>query len=898
MTRRAVSLSEARGRCSVRHPAALLSAALLLAFGQLCSWVRAQSPPTCWTYKTGPDLGPGETFASALEVAAGRVFWTNTARQVQAIDASSGGAVQWAFSPQVNLTGLNMPPPPSISSTLLGPAAQQQQAAAAAASAGIPPAVAVMGPPLYVDGLVVVGVSYEGVYGLNASTGLPVWRFSQLAVSNQRDKWTFAGWPAADGRGAVYVGAGDFGVYGIDTASGRGLWMGRSSTSVQTGVLLWRGYLYAPFSDQIATVALPDPATLTPVAPGTPLPQRSYSHQVPRFADRGVLGPAGLLLGPWPPATAEAVPLMDGSFQDLLFFGNEAGTVYGVRAANASGKMAAVWGANQGGGRVRGVAQWNGRLFFQDATLKLYSLNASNGSLIWTFAPAVPGAAAAAPPPAGGGVLGGGGGGGVYSPGMPPVVSAGGGVIVGVGNMVYGLQYDTGALLWSYRSAGVITTGLRWALGRVYWGDASGRLYSVRDSLATGCDVQEWYVRPPPPPAPPDPPRPPPAPPAPETPLAPSQPPAYPPNPEPPSPEPPAYPPSPNPPSPPRPPRPPPRPVAVAPRAAPLSPAPPLPPKPGSGSGSGLQADGGTGSGVDPEDRDMYDVNGYQPSYYSRQQGTSAGGGGGAASGPGAAASPPGGQQPPPAQPPSLPPAPPQPPIPVPGWEVLGSGPALRDWMGLLLPNTTRYSLWLRLRVVAAADDGSSADAALAAIARPAPSFQRSSAGAAVNIQPSGSSSSGGGSGSSSTAATAGTAARPPPPAAATGSASSSSGGGSSSATSSSPPPRPSASAAGPQQQQQQQQQKQAWQPYAPASEAPPLLLPLRQAVALATGRHLDDVWAWVELPAAAAPGSSSSNSSSSNSRSINGSSTDRGSSTEELPHLLLAAAITPRTAW
>ena len=45
-------------------------------------------------------------------------------------------------------------------------------------------------------------------------------------------------------------------------------------------------------------------------------------------------------------------------------------------------------------------------------------------------------------------------------------------------------------LLWSYRSAGVVTTGLRWALGRVYWGDSTGRLYSVRDSLATGCDVQ------------------------------------------------------------------------------------------------------------------------------------------------------------------------------------------------------------------------------------------------------------------------------------------------------------------------------------------------------------------------------------------------------------------------
>ena len=34
--------------------------------------------------------------------------------------------------------------------------------------------------------------------------------------------------------------------------------------------------------------------------------------RVPRFADRTVLGPAGLVLGPWPPAKAEAVPLPDG----------------------------------------------------------------------------------------------------------------------------------------------------------------------------------------------------------------------------------------------------------------------------------------------------------------------------------------------------------------------------------------------------------------------------------------------------------------------------------------------------------------------------------------------------------------------------------------------------------
>ena len=49
---------------------------------------------------------------------------------------------------------------------------------------------------------------------------------------------------------------------------------------VLTGVLLWQGYLYATFSDQVAVVALPpDTAGLTPVPNGTALPQRSFSHQ-------------------------------------------------------------------------------------------------------------------------------------------------------------------------------------------------------------------------------------------------------------------------------------------------------------------------------------------------------------------------------------------------------------------------------------------------------------------------------------------------------------------------------------------------------------------------------------------------------------------------------------------
>lgn len=143
------------------------------------------------------------------------------------------------------------------------------------------------------------------------------------------------------------------------------------------------------------------------------------------------------------------------------------------------------------------------------------------------------------------------------------------------------------------------------------------------------------------------------------------------------------------------------------------------------------------------------------------------------------------------------------------------------------------------------------ADAALAALARPAPSFRWSTAAAAAS---GGAAGAGAGNSSSSSSRSSNS------------SSSSDGGGGSSSSSASRTTPSTSPPRA---------------VPYPPASDAHPLLLPLRQAVALATSRHLDNVWAWVELqpPPPPQPAAAPSSSGSSNNASNNGSSTVDGSS-------------------
>ena len=81
--------------------------------------------------------------------------------------------MQWTFAAQpLNATGVTLPPPPY---SVLSPAP------GTVAAAGTPTGVSLMGPPRHVDGLLVLGVSYEvgrGEMGRGEGEG----RFARVCV--------------------------------------------------------------------------------------------------------------------------------------------------------------------------------------------------------------------------------------------------------------------------------------------------------------------------------------------------------------------------------------------------------------------------------------------------------------------------------------------------------------------------------------------------------------------------------------------------------------------------------------------------------------------------------------------------------------------------------------------